>query len=252
MTEKGYRILTTVFAASVLAVFGVDCSAELNGQQKSLAGVKLITVHVKCSDLAKDVGLDREEIRKSLTAQLENAGIKVVRPEIWSSLPGRCRLQASVDVYKPPHLDALIYNLKVEFVQAVTLARLSETKIDVTTWDRTWFAHGTEKRLAEYVPHNLKVLTAVFIRDHRRANSGSGEKADPEGAGDDPATTSVRPSEATNPGHGTGFIASKSSGVFHKPDCRWAQNISADNLVKYENRGEAIEAGKRPCKFCNP
>jgi hypothetical protein len=49
-----------------------------------------------------------------------------------------------------------------------------------------------------------------------------------------------------------GFVSSRSSNVFHKPGCRWAQNISKENLVTYKTREEAIKAGKRPCKTCNP
>jgi hypothetical protein len=48
------------------------------------------------------------------------------------------------------------------------------------------------------------------------------------------------------------YVASNSSDIFHKPDCRWAQNISQNNLVTYKSREEAIKAGKRPCKTCNP
>ncbi len=48
------------------------------------------------------------------------------------------------------------------------------------------------------------------------------------------------------------YVASKSSNVFHKPECRWARNISQENLVKYKSKDEAIKAGKRPCKTCNP
>jgi hypothetical protein len=49
-----------------------------------------------------------------------------------------------------------------------------------------------------------------------------------------------------------GFVSSRSSNVFHKPGCRWAQNISKKNLVTYKTREEAIKAGKKPCKTCNP
>ena len=48
------------------------------------------------------------------------------------------------------------------------------------------------------------------------------------------------------------YVASKSSNIFHKPDCRWAQNISRENLVTYKSKDEAINGGKRPCKTCNP
>ncbi|MGB2862454.1 MAG: Ada metal-binding domain-containing protein [Sedimentisphaerales bacterium] len=48
------------------------------------------------------------------------------------------------------------------------------------------------------------------------------------------------------------YVASKSSNVFHKSECRWGKNISAQNLVSYKSKDEAIKAGKRPCKTCNP
>jgi hypothetical protein len=48
------------------------------------------------------------------------------------------------------------------------------------------------------------------------------------------------------------FVASKNSDVFHKPDCPFAQNIAPKNLVYYNSTQEAIAAGKRPCKKCNP
>jgi hypothetical protein len=48
------------------------------------------------------------------------------------------------------------------------------------------------------------------------------------------------------------FVSSSNSNVFHKPGCRWAQNISKENFVIYKSREEAIKAGKRPCKTCNP
>jgi len=48
------------------------------------------------------------------------------------------------------------------------------------------------------------------------------------------------------------YVASKSSVIFHKLGCRWAQNISKENLVTYNSKDEAIKAGKRSCKTCNP
>ncbi len=48
------------------------------------------------------------------------------------------------------------------------------------------------------------------------------------------------------------FLSSTSSTVFHKSDCSFAKNIAPKNLVTYASRDEAIAAGKRPCKKCNP
>jgi hypothetical protein len=49
-----------------------------------------------------------------------------------------------------------------------------------------------------------------------------------------------------------GFVASARSPVFHRPDCKSAAKISAKNLVHYNSRDEAIQAGKKPCAECSP
>lgn len=48
------------------------------------------------------------------------------------------------------------------------------------------------------------------------------------------------------------YVASKKSKVFHKSGCRSAGRISAENVVGYNSREEAVSAGKRPCKQCKP
>jgi hypothetical protein len=62
-------------------------------------------------------------------------------------------------------------------------------------------------------------------------------------------------SATSRPDKATAERQSKSSEkqtVFHKPDCPFAQNIASKNLVTYGSKEEAIAAGKRPCKKCNP
>ena len=49
-----------------------------------------------------------------------------------------------------------------------------------------------------------------------------------------------------------GYVASKSSKVFHRPDCKAAERISVSNLVRFATREAAIQAGKRPCTECKP
>lgn len=49
-----------------------------------------------------------------------------------------------------------------------------------------------------------------------------------------------------------GFLASKNSLVFHRPDCKSVASISARSVVRYGSRDEASQAGKRPCAECNP
>ena len=45
---------------------------------------------------------------------------------------------------------------------------------------------------------------------------------------------------------------SKNSNVYHWPNCSAAQKIKAENLVTFANAQEAVNAGYRPCKICNP
>jgi hypothetical protein len=48
------------------------------------------------------------------------------------------------------------------------------------------------------------------------------------------------------------YVASKNSKVFHRPECSSTAKISPNNLIGYDNRADAIESGKRPCKRCKP
>jgi len=48
------------------------------------------------------------------------------------------------------------------------------------------------------------------------------------------------------------YMASKSSNVFHRPDCRFAKTITSKNGAEYATRQQAINSGRRPCKQCKP
>lgn len=49
-----------------------------------------------------------------------------------------------------------------------------------------------------------------------------------------------------------GFVASKSSKIFHRNDCPHCQRISDDKKVYFSTRDQAIASGRRPCKTCKP
>lgn len=48
------------------------------------------------------------------------------------------------------------------------------------------------------------------------------------------------------------YIASREREPFHHPWCKSAQKISPGNMQCFYSREEAIQAGHRPCKVCNP
>ncbi len=247
------RILTAALAMLVLTGASGTSFAGLSPEQASLRGIESMTVHASCCESATEMGFIEEDIRRNIRRQLENAGIKVRPPQMWGTLPGRCRLRVAVKIYRPARQEIFVYNLKVDFLQTVTLARNPQTRIDAVTWELMWFAHGSKSRLAQAIPQNLKVLAASFIRDYRQANPKDNKTAGPKNNNN--PSTALKQHAESNPGSVTGkyeFIGSKSSDVFHKSDCRSASKISSENLVSYTTREEAVKVGKRPCKLCNP
>lgn len=49
---------------------------------------------------------------------------------------------------------------------------------------------------------------------------------------------------------GIQYVGSKNSDKYHVEECRWAKNIKAENVVRFEDDEKAISAGYKPCKTC--
>lgn len=241
---------TGLVVACLSILMAVDSYAELSQGQESLRGVQAITIEASCSKEAIEAGLVEKDEGKAIEEQIVQAGVKVMPKQLLGTVPGRCRLQATIQIYKPSGLDILICDLRLSFIQTATLQRSPKTTVDATTWELTRLAHGSKSEIVQIVRDNLKTMAESFIEDYVVANPKPAEQP----AGADTPTQTNAPS-APDSGSETAeqrYIASKSSGVFHKPGCRWAQNISAANLMTYKSKDEAIKDGKRPCKSCNP
>ena len=158
ISKKMY--LKVVMVVCLLAGLTTNSSARLNPRQASLRGANVMTVDVVCSQDVKETDLKQQDIRENIVKQLQQAGIKILPVQLWGTAPGRCRLKVLIKVYRPSDLKTFIYNLKVYFVQTVTLERIPETKIDAVTWELTWLAHGSKDRLSEGVK---KRMNTCFI-----------------------------------------------------------------------------------------
>jgi len=64
-----------------------------------------------------------------------------------------------------------------------------------------------------------------------------------------PVTTKEAPAPQSNE---TVFAASKNSKIFHRPTCRFSRVISEKNIVTFDTKSLATQAGRRPCKTCSP
>ena len=234
----------------ILAGITTSSSARLNPRQASLRGVKEMNVDVVCSQEVEETNLNQQDIRRNISKQLEQAGIKVLPEQLWGTAPGRCRLKILIKVYKPTSLDTFVYNLKVYFVQTVTLQRIPGIKVDAVTWELSWLAHASSNKLTEEIPANLKIMTDNFIRDYQLANSNS---ADLPTSSDNTIVTKAPKEQIRSDVAVTyRYVSSKNSQVFHSPQCRSVKRIKPENLVGYISRDEAIQSGKRPCKVCKP
>jgi hypothetical protein len=243
--------LKVVMIICLLAGLPASSSARLNPRQASLRGVEEMNVDVVCSQEIKETDLKQEDIRDSIVKLLERTGIKILPVQLWGTAPGRCRLKVLVKIYKPSELKTFIYNLKVYFVQTVTLERIPAAKIDAVTWELTWLAHGSKDRLTEAVPDNLKIMIDNFIRDYNLANTEDDRLSGNSESNNISATApqgQVRSSVAAS----YKYVSSKNSQVFHRPNCRSVKRIKPENLVGYNSKNEVIQAGKRPCKVCKP
>jgi hypothetical protein len=252
MTIRSDTARTAFVAVCLLVILAANSDAKLDPRQESLRGVQAITVEISCSRDAIDAGLT-EEKAKTVEKQIEQTGIKIMPKQLWDKVPGRCRLKITVDVCKPSGLETFIYSVRLSFVQTAALERSPQTIVDATTWELTRLAHGPKNGLAETVRENLEAMVDSFIKDCRAANPRPGER--PAGAAggdtDAPANVPSAPSGNSEPTEQK-YVASTTSSVFHKPDCRWAQNIAPTNLVTYKSKDEAIKDGKKPCKSCKP
>jgi len=49
-----------------------------------------------------------------------------------------------------------------------------------------------------------------------------------------------------------GYVANKSSELFHRPSCKWAKKIDKKNMVVFRTSAEALANHFRPCRACRP
>ena len=48
------------------------------------------------------------------------------------------------------------------------------------------------------------------------------------------------------------YVHSKRSGIFHRPECKFAQKISKKNLAHLATRDDALDQAFAPCRNCQP
>jgi len=187
-----------------------------------------------------DLSLLRSQVAEKLTA----AGIQHV--ECRTGLTPR--LVVSIELLAVPGGDRCVYRVQTALRRAVTFSNHRDLSVQAEVWRLSPIMEVVAADgLTETITATALMQVEAFIGAYKAAQRLAAPVAETQQ--DRPAAAA---GQAKGPDVSYSFVASKYSAVFHRPDCRWAQNIAKENLVGYMTRAEALKAGKRPCKSCKP
>ena len=198
-----------------------------------------------------------KELEKEAERKLTEAGIEVP-PRIYVGARfkagGVPELRIYVNMLKVNGSELCVFHVQSSLATQVHLAQRPEMDLRADIW-----RIGLELRevatpsVAEAVRAAANEQVEAFIAAWKKANAEGAVSTEnkPQVAAAVPAAQQASPRTRPQASEG-GYVASKNSDVFHKPDCSSAKRISPENLVRYATRGEAIAAGKRPCQRCEP
>jgi len=255
MKTKEYCLILAI-AAGILCIpaFGRTELPEshqpflIGRPNPSLAGIEELYVIIVPPDSKpnKD-GLVWEKLEAKAAHKLKESGIKCVTPR---SLPIP-HLTVHIEMLKLLDSQKYVFHIQTSLKRTVALPAHRNLHLVVDVWktEPTMQTVSIQRMPAKVTEVVLEQVEA-FIHAYLVANP----KVVPPADANNVTTTSK---EKTRPKPKPAvakykYVASKNSKVFHKPDCSSARRIKPKNLVRYNSRAEAIQAGKRPCKRCKP
>jgi hypothetical protein len=214
---------------------------------QALAGVDQLHLALATPETVEKGLVDAPKLKARVAEKLGEAGIRPAEGQT-ALVP-----QLIVRIEGAPVPDGDGYACRVQ----VSLTRLMAlpNRPDLRIWAEVW----QSKPVMEVVARSEvagAISTAVLTQAEAfvSACKAAGRAPSLSPGISAPPAAGHGPSRPQNPPAASGYalVSSKSSQVFHRPDCRWAQNVASGNLVGYKNREEAVQAGKRPCKTCKP
>lgn len=211
--------------------------AEFSSQLEKAIRARLEASGIGISDLAmgaKGRGM-RDVIARKLNVDPNSLQFR------WAGMPV---LHASVEVVSPGQGGSVVLCVHTSFARPVRLDRPGSSAFQATVWSAGPAAECVQSPSWQDKARTVVLGQVDSFVAARKAASHEGR-----------TRTSLGPPAASgdvvaaSPGS---FVASNSGTVFHRADCRWAQSITGGNRVDYKTRQEAVLAGKRPCRTCQP
>jgi len=263
MKIKTYHLIMAIAAVSFCAAVSgqakqplpVDKPLLISPSHPALAGIG--TLHVVVLRYGAKQNKDMpvfKQIETNVKEKLRRAGIELDTPTADNilSIP---ELRIYVSTLSLEDSQQCVFHIRSALVRAVCLKDKRNPVFKADIWQSAPVMQAVS---AENLPDKMTdvVLEQVegFINIFNAATPASAKSSDsninetasskiPEKQDETDVNSAISEHK---------YVASKSSSIFHKPECRWAGNISQENLVTYKSRDEAIKAGKIPCKTCNP
>lgn len=214
----------------------------------ALRGIKELCVLIVPPDSEPNKGgLVWEEIQAMVESKLEDAEIKYIKPR---SLPTP-ELRVCIDMLKLDDSERCVFRVQTSLARTVALLSQKNLHLLVDVWETKSVMEVTSiENMPDRITNVVLEQVEAFILAYIAANPTDEQPTDVNEVAAIPETQVKTVNEPTAAGYK--YVASKNSKVFHRADCSSAKQIAPKNLIGYNSREEAVNAGKRPCKICKP
>ncbi len=261
MKNKKYFPVLTILTAilCIQASAGTEPPELLNHGLIGRAYPALAGMETFYIELKPDVNINIStlgEIHKKVERKFDEAGIKIIhRPFLDANVKPSQTPEFRIDIntLKLKDSQQYVFHIQTSLARLATLPAKRNQHLQVDVWKtEPLMQMVSAKNMPAKVTDVVTEQVEVFIQAYIAANPKDKQPA-PADANDVSAVIKKQlkpPAKSARAEYK--YVASKNSEVFHKPDCSWAKKIKPENLTGYNNRNEALKAGKRPCKRCKP
>lgn len=266
MKLKKYRSILLVIVAGLLLPAAGETQATKSigslqpaGINSPLAGMKEVRLVIAPYNIGTyDNQLFLEQLKKEAEQRLSNSGIKTA-PDIYASIAKQpeniFELRIDIDRLQIAERQTALFRSRTALILNVIMQKYPRRLSMADVWAVCGTIQPTSE---ENIPSAITALVMAqiegFISAYLQANPDLPAAPD---VNDVSVTAKEQAKPATKSADAEAeveyeYVSSRSSKIFHKADCRAAKRILPKNLIGYQSRQEAIEAGRRPCKLCKP
>jgi hypothetical protein len=188
------------------------------------------------------------QLDKMVQEKLKGAGIQAKD----GKRPAAPELRVDVRTLNPAGSQEYVFYVRTSLASNAHLPGRGNVRIKPDVWHvggelKSVAADGLNQGIIDSVMEQIE----TFAVCHKLANPEGAAKPDANSPTAKPKRTEDRDVMKGATAQYK-YVASRKSKVFHSGGCRLAERIAPRNLIPFNTREEAVQAGKRPCKRCKP